>query len=81
MITEFVLSEFLAADLTSEFICQTVMVWVSEMFFHRAGAPPPDGVSIQQSHLSAIKLPVFKTSTFNKSSPDLQLTSISVRLH
>lgn len=57
-----------------------VMVRLSVVFFHRPGAPPLGGVSIQQSHLSAIKLVVFKTSTLNKSLPHLQWTGVRVWL-
>lgn len=57
-----------------------VMAWLSVVFFHRPGAPPLGGVSIQQSHLSAIKLVVFKTSTLNKSLPHLQWTGVRVWL-
>lgn len=57
-----------------------IMVRLSVVFFHRPGAPPLGGVSIQQSHLSAIKLVVFKTSTLNKSLPRLQWTCVRVWL-
>lgn len=49
----------------------TVMVQVSAGFSIELGL-------IQPSHLTAIKLLVFKTSSLN-TSPDLQLTSVSIK--